>query len=81
VSDDANVVVGTSGWQPPLDGIVWTPETKMVKVADYLTGKGVTGFQGWNLVAVNLVSPDGRIIGGVGINPSGQVEGWIATVK
>jgi len=81
VSDDANVVVGTSGWAPPLDGIVWTPETKMVKVAQYLTAKGVTGFEGWNLVGVNLVSPDGKIIGGTGINPDGQAEGWIAQMK
>jgi probable HAF family extracellular repeat protein len=40
VSDDGTVVVGMSGYQPPTEAFIWTPETKMVKLSDYLTNKG-----------------------------------------
>jgi uncharacterized membrane protein len=80
VSDDGHVVVGISGWQPPTDAFIWTPETKMMKVSDYLTTKGVTGFDRWILVNAVAVSPDGKIIAGTAVNPNGQAEGWIARV-
>jgi probable HAF family extracellular repeat protein len=78
VSDDGNVVVGTSGSMPPLDAFVWTPETQMVKLATYLADRGVTGLGGWRLLMANSVSPNGKIIAGTGINPAGFAEGWIA---
>lgn len=81
VSDDANVVVGASGYKPPRDAFVWTPETKMVKLTDYMKNKGVTGFDGWVLDVANPVSPDGKIISGTGVNPRGQVEGWIVKMQ
>ncbi len=79
VSDDTTVVVGSSGWMPPLDAFIWVNGTgKMQKLTTYLTEAGITGFEGWQLVVANSVSPDGKILAGVGINPSGLVEGWIA---
>jgi probable HAF family extracellular repeat protein len=80
VSDDGDTVVGSSGYQPPLDAFVWTPATGMVKASDYLKSKGVSGFDGWTLVVANSVSPNGKIIAGTGINPRGLVEGWIAAL-
>jgi uncharacterized membrane protein len=78
VSDDGSVVVGMSGWQPPTDAFIWTPEIRMMKLSDYLKNKGVTGFEDWTLVYASVVSPDGKIIGRTGVNPRGQAEGWIA---
>ena len=78
VSDDGNVVLGYSGWQPPTDAFIWTPEAKMMKVGDYLTSKEITGFQNWILVSALAVTPDGKIIVGTGINPDGFAEGWMA---
>ena len=78
VSDDSTVVVGMSGYQPPTDAFIWTPETKMVKLSDYLTSKGITGHESWTLVNANSVSPDGKIIAGTGINNRAQrIEGFI----
>ena len=78
VSDDGTVVVGTSGYQPPTEAFIWTPETKMVKLSDYLTNNGVTGHETWTLVNANCVSPNGKIIAGTGINNLQQrVEGYI----
>ena len=54
MSDDGNVVVGTSGYQSPTDAFIWT------------------------LVAATCVSPDGKIIAGVGLNSAAQrIEGFI----
>ena len=77
VSDDGNVVVGISGYRPPTDAMIWTPATKMVKLNDYLTSKGITGFDGWSLIGATGVTPDGKTIIGTGINPAGLVEGFV----
>jgi probable HAF family extracellular repeat protein len=78
VSDNGNVVVGTSGHQPPTDAFIWTPETKIVKLSDYLTSKGITGHERWTLIAAASVSPDGKIIAGTGINnAANRIEGFI----
>ena len=78
VSDDGNVVVGTSGYQPPTEAFVWTPETKIIKLHDYLTSKGITGHERWTLLTAVSVSPDGKIIAGTGINNVAQrIEGFV----
>src|SRR5262249_33657533 len=81
VSDDATVVVGASGWQPPTDAFIWTANTGMVKLSDYLTGKGITGLNGWTLTVADAITPDGKTIAGIGINPSNLVEGWVAKLQ
>ena len=78
VSDDGNVVVCTSGYQPPTDAFIWTPDTKIVKLSDYLKSKGVTGYETWTLISAVAVSPDGKIIAGTGINNVAQrIEGFV----
>jgi probable HAF family extracellular repeat protein len=79
VSDDGSVVVGLSGYQPPTDAFIWTAATKMVKLSDYLTSKGITGHQTWTLITAVAISPNGKIIAGTGINNLMQrVEGFVA---
>ena len=68
------MVVGLSGYRPPTDAIIWPPATRMVKLSDYLAGKGITGFDGWSLIGATGVTPDGKTIIGAGINPSGLSE-------
>jgi uncharacterized membrane protein len=82
VSDDGTVVVGNSGYNPPTDAFVWTPDTKIVKLSDYLTSKGVTGHEQWILITAIAISPDGKIIAGTGINNVTQrIEGFVATLQ
>jgi len=82
VSDDGNVVVGTSGYAPPTDAFIWTPQTKILKLSDYLTLKGITGFEGWTLITATDVSPDGKIIAGTGINNVAQrIEGFVVKLQ
>ena len=35
---------------------------------------------GWTLVSANAISADGTTIVGVGINPAGATEAWVATI-
>jgi probable HAF family extracellular repeat protein len=81
VSDDGSVVVGNSGYQPPTDAFLWTNGTKMVKLSDYLTSKGIGGFQNWTLMTAICISPNGKIIAGTGFNnAAGRVEGYVVTL-
>jgi probable HAF family extracellular repeat protein len=79
VSDDGKVVVGGSGFGPDRDAFLWTAETGMVKLADYLRAKGATGLDGWILGAAVVLSADGKTIGGWGLGPQG-LEGWVAAL-
>jgi probable HAF family extracellular repeat protein len=80
VSDDGTVVVGISGWKSPTDAVIWTPETRMVKLKDYMTGKGITGHERWLLAEAIAVTPDGKSITGTGFNPEGLAEGFVVTL-
>jgi hypothetical protein len=78
VSDDGNVVIGTSGYHPPTDAFIWTPSIEILKLSDYLTSKGITGFEGWTLMTATDVNPDGKVIAGTGLNNvAGRVEGFV----
>jgi uncharacterized membrane protein len=80
-SDNASVIVGPSGYKHPTDAMIWTAETKMVKLSDYLKGRGIKVPDDFTLVVANSVSPDGKIIAGVGLNAAGALEGWIAKLQ
>lgn len=80
VSDDGTVVIGNSGYQPPLDAFLYNDVVGIVKLSDYLTSKGVVIPKGWTLVSALAITPDGKTIAGTGINPSNALEGFVATV-
>jgi uncharacterized membrane protein len=76
VSADGRVVVGS---EAPSDGGFATrwvdghPEN-LVRA---LRAAGVS-IEGWQLTMATAVSPDGQSIAGIGINPDGNTEGWVA---
>jgi probable HAF family extracellular repeat protein len=89
VSDDGNVVVGSTGYDQ--QAAIWTPNiganvqggiarAGMVRMADFLTANGVTAHMGWQLTAAGYVSPDGLTIAGTGINRQLRAESWIVTL-
>jgi hypothetical protein len=82
VSDDASVLGGRTGGAFEVFASIWTRETGMVYVSDYLTSKGVTNHKNWiKFVETTHVSPDGRFIAGSGINPQQSQESWIVTLR
>ena len=81
MSDDGSIVAGETGGVNTQFAMIWTPETRMVYMHDYLTSKGVTTHQGWVLTSAWYVSPDGRVVAGHGLDPRGVPDSWIVTLR
>jgi hypothetical protein len=80
VSDDASVVVGETGAVDGRYAMIWTRETGMLYMREYLARNGVTAHQNWILTESRYVSPNGKVIAGNGRNPQGLPESWIVTL-
>jgi hypothetical protein len=79
VSDDGDTVVGWDTSAAGQEAFVWTAAAGMERLADRLTSEGLD-LGGWTLVQATGVSASGRTIVGWGTNPSGQTEGFVATL-
>lgn len=77
VSDDGNVIVGASGVWPVRTASIWTPETGLEPLADYVLAHGVTIPDNWFLAAGTAISADGQTIGGWGLDPDGVMAAFI----
>src|SRR5262249_33007313 len=79
VNADGTVVVGgaldASGAN---QAFRWTATTRMQSVLTLLLAAKVVTMTGWQLGSANAVSADGTVIAGDGIDPLGQIQGWIA---
>ena len=70
VSGDGTVV-GMSGslfWSTPY-GFIWTQDTGIMYLGDYLTAMGVQGYDGQTISAATAISNDGSVISGYYLNP------------
>lgn len=80
VSGDGKVVVGSSQSEGDLQrAFVWTEADGMQSIDFLLTSLGVD-VSGWELYDAVGISDDGRTILGLGINPDGNFEAWIAVI-
>jgi hypothetical protein len=81
VSNDGSVVGGDAGWLDKL-AMIWTRETGMIYVADYLTMKGVTDHLTWaKLTKTVYVTPDARLMVGYGYKTYPSLSTWVVTLK
>lgn len=77
-SADNNIIVGYSQLSSgPNKAFIWDPNNSMRPLQDVLTQGYGLNLDGWTLTQAHRITPDGLTISGVGINPSGQTEGWI----
>jgi probable HAF family extracellular repeat protein len=76
VNADGSVVVGYSGEQP----FRWTAATGMQSISALLTASGVN-IDGWQLQLAFGVSADGSVVVGVGRDPSGRQQAWVARLS
>jgi probable HAF family extracellular repeat protein len=83
VSANGNVIVGVGSGAADLNGeaFVWFPGTGMSNLKQYLLNNGVSGVQGWRLIAGTGVSADGRTIVGTALDPLGKPAAWIAQIQ
>jgi probable HAF family extracellular repeat protein len=80
VNADGSVIVGCSGSGGACNQeFLWTAVDGMKSVQALLAAKGVST-TGWTLTSAQGVSADGQVIVGVGVDPSGRQQGWIATL-
>jgi probable HAF family extracellular repeat protein len=80
VSADGSVVVGYGNTASGEEAVRWTAGDGMQNLRDLLIAGGATGLTGWTLTQATGVSADGLTIVGIGRNPAGNEEAWIATV-
>lgn len=75
-----SVVVGNGRTEQGSTAFLWEPNSGMQQLSTVLAFDYGLDLTGWHLLDATDVSPDGRTIVGVGINPSGDIEAWVATV-
>jgi hypothetical protein len=83
VSGDGSVVVGSAdtGAVPASDSntaFIWDSIHGMRALQDVLQSEYGLDLSGWWLLDAKDISDDGRTIVGVGINPNGDAEAWVA---
>jgi len=81
VSADGNVIVGFAGTASGgKAAFIWDPQHQMRAIKDVLVGDCALDLSGWDLISATGVSDDGSVIAGVGYNPAGRMEAWVATI-
>ncbi|HEY1598354.1 MAG TPA: hypothetical protein VGG64_02040 [Pirellulales bacterium] len=83
VSGDGSIVVGWNTFGTSNlnhQAYLWTQNTGMLPLQDYLIAHGATNVAGWNLYVPTAISADGRTVVGYGYNPQGQLQAWSATI-
>ena len=83
VSADGSTVFGlactdTFDFTCIFEPFIWDAQNAMRKLSDALENELGLDLDGWTLYYVAGVSPDGQTIVGSGMNPSGNLEAWIA---
>ena len=75
ISADGSRVVGDG----PDGRILWIEGVGYVDLVALLEREGLD-LEGWELSVATGISDDGMVLSGIGSNPAGQREGWVATV-
>ncbi len=78
-SADGRVIVGYGTSAAGQHAMIWTSRTGVQELQSKLTAAGVN-LAGWTLRQATGISSDGTMICGIGINPQGLSEAWIATL-
>lgn len=83
LSGDGAVVAGYWGHSGDEDyyyAAIWLSDGRHRDLGEYLRGIGVTGLDGWRLLWVDDISADAQTIVGLGRNPAGEYDYWIARI-
>ena len=78
------VVVGRATGLNGTEAFIKRPAWNEVRsLREHLLNKYNLGAKlaGWSLYAATAIWDNGRVIAGVGVNPDGQIEGWIADIR
>jgi probable HAF family extracellular repeat protein len=80
VSADGAVIAGCNMSRRGRKAFLWSAETGMQSVQDMLAVESAKNgpLAGWRLTMATAISADGAVVAGVGMNPNGEREAWIA---
>jgi len=78
VSADGSVIVGVSFSTSGDEAFIWDTTNGMRTVMDVLSPDVGAALDGWKLFEAWAISVDGQTVVGVGTNPSGTQEAWVA---
>jgi len=80
-SYDGSVIVGSGdiGYDDE-EAFVWTEQDGLRRLVDVLLIRGASGLDGWSLEYAFDVSPDGQWVVGMGTNPAGHTEAFLANL-
>jgi len=83
ITPDGSIIVGSGsiydGGAYYSEAAIWDDMHGIRSVKDVLVDLGVD-LTGWRLLTVTGVSNDGQTLGGVGWNPTGGWEAWVASI-
>ena len=79
VSDDGRTVIGNSTTTG--HGFVWREGRKVRNLQTSLKRNGAVIPNGWHIVSASVLSADGNIIYGFGVNPDGLIEMYKAVLN
>ena len=80
ISADGSIVVGYDCAHESLEAFIWDGDHGMRNLQSVLTNEYNLNLTGWQLTHATSISADGQTLVGIGYNPSGQSEAWIATI-
>jgi len=78
VSADGSRVVGVGRTALGDEAFLWEQGIGMQRLQDVLAERLGLDLDGWTLQFATAITPDGRVVTGWGVNPSGDREAWVA---
>lgn len=84
VSADGSVVVGGDAMNPGFlltEAFIWDSTNGMRSLKSMLQNDYGLNMTGWTLEKATGVSADGKVIVGIGLNPDGDLEAWVANLS
>ena len=79
-SPDGSIVAGFGNTAAGLEAYIWDAVNGMRSLQGALTNDLGLDLTGWQLQHVTDISDDGMTFVGIGINPDGFTEAWMATL-
>jgi uncharacterized membrane protein len=84
VTDDGRRVVGSRGYEIAegyaYEAIIWDGVHGTRRLKDALVNEHGLDLTGWTLTRAGAMTPDGRVVVGWGVNPSGERQAWRAVM-
>ncbi len=80
MTPDGSIIVGSGFTESGFEAFIWDETNGMRNLNDIMANDYGLDITGWTALCARSISADGLTIAGVGTNPQGFQEGWIAHI-